>query len=327
VAGPELSIVVASHERPLRLRWLLNALHAQTLDAARWEVVVCHDSRGPETERVLATHPLAAAGNLRSVRLPSGSGTPGANRNAALRLARAPVLVFTDDDCRPPEGWLAGVLEATRRHPGAIVQGPVQGDPDEEVIRRAPYPRTQAIMDVPTPWAECCNIAYPREVVTAVGGFAEDVRVGEDTDLNLRARQAGTPYVGAAEMATYHAIEEASLLDWVIRAWRWGDLAALVRRHPRLRRHLPLGLFWKREHAMLVICLAGLAASRSRGSRLGRLLGWGVGLRWACAHPTHGSGVRARLRQLAGLPGWAVIEGAEVVGLAAASLRHRTILL
>ena len=67
---PEISVVVASHDRPVRLRWLLNALEEQTLDPARWEVVVGHDSAGPETAELLATHPLARSGRLRHVALP-----------------------------------------------------------------------------------------------------------------------------------------------------------------------------------------------------------------------------------------------------------------
>ncbi len=68
---PAITVVVASHERPLRLRWLLNALAEQELDRARWEVVVCFDDAGEETARLLATHPLAAAGVLRALRLPA----------------------------------------------------------------------------------------------------------------------------------------------------------------------------------------------------------------------------------------------------------------
>ena len=33
---PEIAVVVPSHDRPLRLRWLLNALEEQTLDRSRW---------------------------------------------------------------------------------------------------------------------------------------------------------------------------------------------------------------------------------------------------------------------------------------------------
>src|SRR6478735_4805058 len=81
---PEISVVVASHDRPVRLRWLLNALEEQTLARERWEVVVAHDSSGPETEALLRDHPLARDGTLRHASLPAGSAPPGANRNAAL---------------------------------------------------------------------------------------------------------------------------------------------------------------------------------------------------------------------------------------------------
>src|SRR4051794_18197745 len=117
-SAPEISVVVASHDRAVRLRWLLNALEEQTLPPECWEVVVGHDSAGPETEELLRTHPLAASGRLSHVRLPPGSAPPGANRNAALALARGETVAFTDDDCRPPTQWLEHALAAARQQPG-----------------------------------------------------------------------------------------------------------------------------------------------------------------------------------------------------------------
>ena len=163
--GPDIAVVIPSHDRPLRLRWLLNALAEQTLERDRFEVVVGHDSGGPATAELLATHTLAEGGVLRSVALEPGSAPPGKNRNAAWRLARAPVIAFTDDDCRPPPGWLELALAAARSHPGAMVQGATQPDPDEGNIGRyAPYVKTQSIRP-PRPWAQACNIIYPREVL------------------------------------------------------------------------------------------------------------------------------------------------------------------
>src|SRR6266566_914650 len=126
---PEVSVAVPSHDRPLRLRWLLNALEEQDLEPERWEVVVVHDSRGEETEHLLDRHPIAERVTLRRQRLERGSGTAARQRNVAWRLAEAPLVAFTDDDCRPEPGWLRTLLEAAARDRRAIVQGTTRPDP------------------------------------------------------------------------------------------------------------------------------------------------------------------------------------------------------
>jgi glycosyltransferase involved in cell wall biosynthesis len=319
--APELSVVVASHDRPLRLRWLLNALEAQTLDRGLWEVVVCHDSSGAETDQLLATHPLALSGTLRSTRLQAGTAPPGANRNGAVGLASARTIVFTDDDCRPPPEWLANVRDAVVRNAGAIIQGPVRGDPDEDLIRLAPFWRTLYIPTVPGAWAECANIVYPRELFERIGGFMEDVYTGEDIDLNIRAQEAGGTYVGDQAMETYHAVYDLGLLGYIRGVGRWGDLALLFKRHPSLRERLTLGVFWKRTHALLPIALAGLVLRRRNSLWTVLIIPWAV--QW---EPRHG-GPKGRVRHLLELPGWALIDLSEMVALTRGSIRHRSVLL
>src|SRR4051812_11116946 len=190
--APEISVVVPSHDRPLRLRWLLNGLAEQTLDRHRFEVVVCHDSGGPETAELLRTHPLARAGALRQIEAsPSGAGH---KRNRAWRAARASTIAFTDDDCRPATDWLERALAAGRATPGAILQGTTLPDPEEHTIsRHAPWTASQAIRP-PVPQAQTCNVVYPREVLERLGGFDETMLTAEDTELAERARAAGVPY-------------------------------------------------------------------------------------------------------------------------------------
>src|SRR3954462_14551656 len=125
----EVSVVVPSHERPLRLRWILNALEEQSIERDRWELVVVHDCREEETEELLREHPLTAAETLRHLRLPAGTGLPSVQRNAGWREARAPLIAFTDDDCRPDREWLARMVRIAAGNPGAIVQGRVRPDP------------------------------------------------------------------------------------------------------------------------------------------------------------------------------------------------------
>lgn len=320
---PEIAVVVPSHNRPLRLRWLLNALHDQTLPFERWEVIVGHDSAGTETDELLASHELARRGVLRHVRLDPGTAPPGRNRNAAWRMARAPIIAFTDDDCRPPPDWIENALAAARRHPGAIVQGSTMPDPDEGVIgHHAPHVRIQSIWP-PRPWAQACNIIYPREALERSGGFPEDMYVGEDTALAENARALGFDYVGAPDVVTRHAIDETTLWGLVRGAWRWQELPLLIRRHPRLRSEFPMGLFWKRTHAWAPLAAAGFALMRR--SRLGALAAVPYLVHATPKH--HGQHPRGRIRSVSELPGKFAVDVSEILALAWGSIKHRTLFL
>jgi GT2 family glycosyltransferase len=306
--APALAVVVPTRGRPLRLRWLLNALAEQSL--AGFDVVVAHNPDDAATAAVLRGYPVKAV---------TAAGGPAALRNAGWRAASAPLIVFTDDDCRPPAQWLQEALAAARHHPGAIVQGATRPDPDElGIYHHAPHARSQEI-EPPHVMAQTCNIAYPRAVLEAVGGFDESFpqAVGEDTDLALRARAAGAPFVAAPAMLTYHAV------DWGLRrrlrgSWRWQHMALLVRRHPELRRELPLrGWAWKAEHARWLLAVAGLATRRPY-----------LALPWAAMTPArYGRGRRALLRHVSELPGRFVIDGVETAALVRGSARYRSPLL
>ncbi len=305
---PRIAVVVPSHARPLRLRWLLNALEEQSLDRDRFEVVVAHDS----DYDFVASHPLKP----RELRLPPCG--PATKRNAGWRAATAPLVAFTDDDCRPPEDWLANALRAAEARPGAIVQGATKPDPDEIVLVRAPHHRT-VDLDPPTPEAQTCNIVYPRAVLERLGGFDETLGTigGEDVDLAHRARREGVPFAAAPEVLTYHAVEVLDLPDRLRFAWRWRDLPAMVKRHPDLRRNATLGVFWKPRHAWLALALAGAAAKRPL-----------LALPWAAkALPSYGPSVRGRFRAVTELPGQAAIDAVEMAALARGSIRHRTLFL
>jgi glycosyltransferase involved in cell wall biosynthesis len=318
---PEISVVVPSQDRPVRLRWLLNALEEQTLPSEQFEVVVAHDSKGPETAQLLRTHPLAEAGVLRSFACPPGRG-PGGNRNAGWRGARASIVAFTDDDCRPPPNWLGALLDAARAHPGAIVQGATRPDPlQAELLHASPYVLTQDI-DPPNRRAETCNIAYPRAVLERLDGFDERLITGEDTDLWLRARAAGVELAGAPEALTFHAVVPLGLAGAVRATWRWRYVPCVVGRHPSMRRHLPLGMFWSWHHPLFLLGLTGVALARRRRAFALLALPWAVH-----ALPSYGPSARGRVRAVLELPTRAGIHLAEIVTLASGSVRCRTIFL
>ena len=320
MSDPRVSVVVAA-SRPLRLRWLLNALEEQTLPAGDWELIVAHGFDAPTAARHLDDHPLAGSGRMRLIGPPAGGGIAARQRNAGWRAASAGLVAFTDDDCRPEPGWLEALLAAADRRPGQLIQGATRPDPLEHDVFAAPHVHTLAV-DPPGRFAQTCNILYPRELIERLGGFDERAIVGEDIDLSLRALEAGVWLVGARDAVVNHAIEAHTLPGFVRRNMRWRHLAYVVARHPSLRERCYGGLFWKESHFQALLALAGLAAAR-RVPALALL-----------ALPYLGPELRRRGERpvdvavaAAEVPGRALNELAEVLAMAAGSARYRTLVL
>lgn len=309
----------------MRLRWLLNALADQTLERERFEVVVCDDSRSGEVDALLVDHELAATGTLRHLRLAPGSGFASRQRNRGWRLADAPLIAFTDDDCRPEPGWLAQLVAASELAPGAVLQGRTCPDPDEvHLLHVAPHTRTQDITP-PTLYAQTCNVAYPRALLDQLGGFDEQLRQsgGEDADLGLRARGGGSPWQAVPGAVVYHAVVVMSLRGALANAWRWRDLPGVVRRHPQVRSELVARLFWRASHAWLGAAAGGALLARRRPALvLACAVPWGLAIL-----PRRGRGARGRARAVSELPGQALVDIAEFAALAWGSVRHRTLML
>lgn len=320
-ASIAVSVVVASHARHLRLRWLLNALEEQTLDSRRWEVLVVHDYENATAERVIGRHPLREAGRLRDIAIAPGTGSPARQRNLGWREAAGELIAFVDDDCRPEPDWLAELLTVSRHEPGAVVQGATRPDPLERDILAAPHVRTMLIEPV-GPYAQTCNIVYPRRVLEQLGGFDDMAITGEDVDLSLRAQALGVRIVAAREAVVNHAVESFSLPGILRQNFKWRHLAYLVKRHPELRTGFPLGIFWDLEHFWTTVAWLGFLG-RTQSPWLLTLTAPYV----ARSALRRGRRAGQRATALAEIPGQAVRQVAEVVGLAAGSVRHRTLVL
>lgn len=311
---------MASHARPLRLLWLLNALEEQTLQEP-WELIVVHDLDADAARRVLAGHPLAGSGRLRHIAIDPGTGSPARQRNLGWKAARGELVAFTDDDCRPEPEWLERLLRAARRSPGAVVQGATRPDPLEGAVLRAPHVRTMSI-DPVGPFAQTCNILYPCALLERLDGFDERAITGEDVDLSLRARPA--PIVAASDAIVNHAVESHTLPGILRQNLKWRHLAYLVKRHPDLRDRLCLRVFWDADHLRVVVAAAGLAAAAAtrRGAPVALAGPYAIK-----AARRRGPGARATALAAAEIPGQFARQLAEVAGMAAGSVRHRTLLL
>jgi GT2 family glycosyltransferase len=318
-AEPRVSVVAATRDRPDRLAALLEALRGQTLGAPDFEVVVVDDGSGTETRALLDAAARRGDLELRIVRHDAARG-PGGARNAGWRAARAALVAFTDDDCRPAPGWLEAGLAAHERLPEAVVQGRTQPDPGER-DRLGPFSRTVAVERL-GPQYETCNIFYPRELLERLGGFDEDFGLrpgGEDTDLAWRAIELGRPTAFCEDALVFHAVLELGPRGALRDAARWTETVRVFARHPGARTMLDHRIFWNVWHYLLVRSLLALLLPRRMRP-----------LRWAIL-ARHVLALHDRARTLGGgprlLPLLVVYDLVETIAIARGAARHRTLVV
>jgi GT2 family glycosyltransferase len=259
--APDVSVVVAAHDRRDRLALLLGALGEQTLAPSRFEVIVVDDGSTDGTWEWLQRREGEGELRLRALRRPVAAG-PAVARNEGWRAAEGALVAFTDDDCEPAPRWLERLLEAAAERPAHVLQGRTEPNP-REAGATGVHSRTIASRSL-GPWFQACNVAYPRDLLARLGGFDERYPSpgGEDTDLAWRAIEAGASPFYVPEALVHHAVEDLGPRGKLRVALRWTDAAWIYRRHPALRGELHLGLFWKPSHAKALLALAGLVLSR-----------------------------------------------------------------
>ena len=312
---PEISVVIATAGRETRLRFALEALAAQTLRADRFEVVVV---RAPN-----AREPLAEAPDGLTVRFADHreASRPG-QRNAGWRAARARLVAFTDDDCRADPTWLEALIGASDAD-AVVVQGRTEPDPDESHLL---FGLARSVrVEAPSPWFETANIAYPRALLERLGGFDEEfVASGEDTDLGLRALEAGAELRYEPAALTRHAVVARPLWRAAGDGWRrWHTTPLVFRRHPDHRRYLVARVFYNPAHATLAAFLATAVLARRR-PLLAAVAAAAFVLEGL---DTDNLGPRGVIRQAIHAPARLIADGAELLGVVRGAARHRTLVI
>lgn len=313
MSKPEIAVVIPTRGREARLAFALEALAEQTLDRSRFEVIVVRDS---DARPPFASIPEGL--NVRYLTAPGVSG-PVTKRNRGWRAAVAPVIAFTDDDCRPTATWLERLLAADQG-PQAFLQGRTEPDPDEGHLL---YGLARSVEIVgPSRWYETCNIAYHRALLELLGGLDEDFEfVGDDTDLGLRAREAGAALVYVDDARVRHAVLPRSLPAAVREAARLVNAPMVVARHPQQRDAVHARVFARSTHAAILLAVAGLLSRRP-------LLAAITLIRYVDpALDLPRLPMRTMLRVLLHMPARASVDAAEVVATVRGALRYRTFLL
>lgn len=204
-----VAIVVPTRNRGAEAAAAARAVLADPMD---FELVVVDQSTDDAT--------VAALGELDDPRLRViRSELKGASnaRNVGVSATRAPIVLFTDDDCRPGPDWPSKMLQIFDDDPEtALVFGRVRLPPleNENDYAASFEPKSRIQTRVPLPDEDIgigANFAIRRTVLEALGGFdpllgpgAPFFRGAEETDLLIRALHRGFTVVNATESDVLH---------------------------------------------------------------------------------------------------------------------------
>lgn len=320
---PRLSVVVPTYGSGASIEELVLALEQSNFDG-EIELVIVDDCSTDDTWFVLR-HLASDPGRrvrLRILRQPENRG-PAAARNVGWRAASAPLVAFTDDDCRPSPDWLRALAEGLD---GAdLVQGTTIPNPAQAGQRGAFSHWIEVTSE--NGHYETCNMGYRREVLEAIGGFDETFRqaFGEDLDAARRALALGFRATFRADALVVHDVTRSDWRSYIRRKGRRFDFVLLCRRYPDLRHELVFGVF-THPTAIAVGVLVALAIVQ-RHSPLTWAMPAVLVAKYVADTVADAPPPRRRWGWLGVIPVRFVADWYDVVVMTRASLHHRTLVL
>lgn len=244
MASTAVSIVIPTRNR---LSLLSEAVESVRRQSGDWELIVVVDASRDGTVEWLRKLPDP---RVRMVELMTHNERSAA-RNRGLAEARAPYVLFLDDDDRLAPDALTMLATSLGEIPEAVAAvGAVVAFDQRGQRRRLPHPRRRRVRDVlmevmfgwPVPPG---STMFRTAVVRGIGGWPVGLSQGEDQDLWLRVATRG-PVVLVPHLALEHrrhrgqqwptdALETERALREAFNATLQGDMAGRGARALRAR--------------------------------------------------------------------------------------------
>ncbi len=223
-----VSIVICTRNRCAALALTLQALQDVELPPNRTAEIVLVDNGSTDGTAALIRAFHWSKGLVRMVAEPRRG--KGYAYNSGLAIANGQVLLLTDDDVRPPRGWISTMCEPIWSGRAEMVAGGVKFA--SHLVRDWMTPRLNSLLssteqlDASNPaWVVAANLAFSREVLGRVPAFDPELGPGalgfEDEVLfSWQVREAGFSVIGVLDSPVEHwfdpeRLSRASLVGYM----------------------------------------------------------------------------------------------------------------
>jgi len=246
---PRFSVVIPVFEGWKTLPKCLDALARQTVEAARFEVIVVNNQPGDPIDFDFAAY---RHGNVRFIEEPRKGSY--AARNAGIAASKGQILCFTDSDCEPGPRWLEEFGRIFDGDPDVMrIGGDIRltterAEPTPSEIYEFMYILKQERWTTTRGWAATANMAVRREVFDDIGLFDGSLMTRGDRIWGEAARNRGH-FIAFSREAWVDHPARATLHQLTVKSRRGASGYLHVRRattHPALLGpKLLLRVFWK----------------------------------------------------------------------------------
>jgi glycosyltransferase involved in cell wall biosynthesis len=225
---PQVSVVIATFNRPVLALRLLSQLAAQDYPSSSLEVIVVDDGSEGDCAQRLRAAPMPCRFEV----IAQENRGPALARHRGILAARGEVVVLLDDDMQVTPTFISAHVRHHRAGSRRVVLGRMKPDPDVDMPL---YERYHA--DVLARFVEgarsgqirlrgthlCTgNVSFRRDDYVAVGGFDATFGQSEDAEFGVRLEKAGCEFVFGDEAVSLNGSDHTDVNRWLARSFRYG---------------------------------------------------------------------------------------------------------
>lgn len=279
---PLVSIIIPVRNRPEEIALCLASLLKVEYPRDRMEIIVVDDASNDATPEVISSFPVTLI-PLRERCQASFC------RNLGAARAKGSLLAFIDSDCVADPSWLKELTPAFNDPSLGAVGGMVDAYYHEKRLEK--YEKVKSSLKVSGShkqsnekdrffYVPSCNLLVRRDLFLKLGGFMEDLHVGEDVDLCWRIEDNSYRIEYRPVGRVYHK-HRVTMWAFASRRFDYGTSEPILQRlHGERVKQLPFPpgavLFWCTTSLAVFLgspALAGLICASIMLDSIGRAAG------------------------------------------------------